>query len=71
MLGRKLNWVLACGLAVAAALIGIGLVPDGRVAAGSCGSACKSEYNQCRINTKGAGSCEVAFTRCMQSCIRK
>ena len=69
MLGRKLNWALMCGLAILAVVIGLGLGSSDRVAAGSCGSACKNEYNQCRISTKGAGSCEIAFTRCMQSCI--
>ena len=69
MLGSKLNWALMCGLAILAAVIGFGLASSDRVAAGSCGSSCKNEYNQCRISTKGAGSCEIAFTRCMQSCI--
>lgn len=71
VLGRKLNWALMCGFAVIAALVGIGLASGDRVVAGSCGSSCKNEYNQCRISTKGSPSCEVAFTRCMQSCILK
>jgi hypothetical protein len=69
VLGRKLNWALAGGVVVLAALIAIGVGSSDRVAAGSCGSGCKSAYNQCRISTKGSASCEIAFTRCMQSCI--
>lgn len=69
MLGRKLNWALASALAVAAMLIAIGVGSSDRVVAGSCGAGCKSAYNQCRISTKGSASCEIAFTRCMQSCI--
>jgi hypothetical protein len=60
---------LLSGLAVLAALIAIGVGSGDRVAAGSCGQGCKNAYNQCRISTKGSASCEIAFTRCMQSCI--
>ena len=69
MLGRNFIWALACGVAILAALIAIGVGSSDRVAAGSCGSGCRSAYNQCRISTKGSASCEIAFTRCMQSCI--
>ncbi|KAB2941802.1 MAG: hypothetical protein K8F92_18385 [Hyphomicrobium sp.] len=69
MLGRKLNWALASAVAVAALLIAIGLASIDRVSANQCGAGCKSAYNQCRISTKGSPSCEIAFTRCMQSCI--
>lgn len=71
MLGRKLNWLLLTGFAALAILIAAGVGSSERVSAGSCGSGCKNQYNQCRISTKGSPSCEVAFTRCMQSCIRK
>ncbi|MFA5901465.1 MAG: hypothetical protein WC829_20380 [Hyphomicrobium sp.] len=71
MLGRKLNWALLTGLAALAVLIAMGVGSSERVAAGSCGATCKNQYNQCRISTKGSPSCEIAFTRCMQSCIRK
>ena len=69
MLGHKSNWALLGGLAIVAALLAIGIGSSDRVAAGSCGAGCKSAYNQCRISTKGSPSCEIAFTRCMQSCI--
>ncbi|KWT69345.1 hypothetical protein APY04_1428 [Hyphomicrobium sulfonivorans] len=39
--------------------------------AGQCGVSCRNAYNQCRMSTKGSPSCEVAFTRCMQSCIKR
>lgn len=42
-----------------------------QVAADSCGAACRNAYNQCRIATKGAASCESAFTSCMQGCRSK
>jgi hypothetical protein len=71
VLGRKVNWALMSGLVVIATLIAIGIGLSDRVAAGQCGSNCKNEYNQCRISTKGSASCEIAFTRCMQSCIFK
>jgi hypothetical protein len=69
VLGRKLNWALLGGFALLATLVAIGVGSSDRVAAGQCGSSCKAAYNQCRISTKGSGSCEIAFTRCMQSCI--
>lgn len=69
MLGRRLNWALRTSLLVLAALMAIGVGSSERVAAGACGAGCKNEYNQCRIQTKGSPSCEIAFTRCMQSCI--
>ena len=71
MLGRKLNWALMTVLVALATLIAIGVGSSDRVAAGQCGASCKNQYNQCRISTKGSPSCEIAFTRCMQACIRK
>lgn len=65
------SWALAA-VAVAAALVaGLGLVPVEKVAADSCGAACRNAYNQCRIQTKGSQSCESQFTRCMQHCRSK
>ncbi len=71
MLGRKVNWALMSGLAVLAILLAVSFGTSDRVAAGACGAGCKNQYNQCRISTKGSPSCEIAFTRCMQSCILK
>jgi hypothetical protein len=56
-------------LAVLAASLGIASLE--RALANPCGANCRNDYNQCRIKTKGSPSCESAFTRCMQSCIRK
>jgi hypothetical protein len=36
---------------------------------GACTSACRSQYNQCRIATKGSPSCDAQFAACMQRCI--
>ena len=69
MLGHKLNWALLGGLAIIGALLAIGIGSSDRATAGACGAGCKSAYNQCRIDNKGSPSCEIAFTRCMQSCI--
>lgn len=73
MLGRKLNWALMSAVAFAALLIaiGIGIGSIDRVSANQCGASCKNDYNQCRMSSKGSPQCEIAFTRCMQSCIRK
>ena len=35
----------------------------------SCRSSCLSEYNQCRITTKGAPTCDSAYQVCLQSCL--
>lgn len=62
---------LAAALAIGAALA---LEIFGAVTpaeAGQCGASCRNAYNQCRMSTKGSPSCEVAFTRCMQSCIKR
>ncbi|HWK32655.1 MAG TPA: hypothetical protein VNR51_03110 [Hyphomicrobium sp.] len=71
MLGRKLNWAVVCAVALTAMLFAIGLASVDRVAAGQCGGSCRNAYNQCRMSTKGSPSCEVAFTKCMQSCIKR
>jgi hypothetical protein len=36
---------------------------------GACTSACRAQYNQCRIATKGSPSCDAQFAACMQRCI--
>jgi hypothetical protein len=69
LLGHKSNWALLGGLAIVAALLAIGIGSSDRAAAGASGAGCKSADNQCRLSPKGAPSCEIAFTRCMQSCI--
>jgi len=75
VLGRKLTWSLmsiaAAAIAVVAAVTILGLAASERASANQCGANCRNAYNQCRISTKGSSSCEAAFTRCMQSCIRK
>jgi hypothetical protein len=36
---------------------------------GACTSACRAQYNQCRIATKGSPRCDAQFAACMQRCI--
>lgn len=36
--------------------------------AGSCPKACYSQYNKCRIVSKGAPSCDGDLTRCLRGC---
>lgn len=36
---------------------------------GACTASCRSQYNQCRIATKGASSCDAQFAACMRRCI--
>jgi hypothetical protein len=71
VLARKSNWALIGALAVVALLAAIGIGSIDRVSANQCGAGCKDAYNQCRMSSKGSPSCEIAFTRCMQSCILK
>jgi hypothetical protein len=59
-------------LALLAAVL-LGSVPEVACVAlaqsGACTSACRSQYNQCRIATKGSPSCDAQFAACMQRCI--
>ena len=71
MLERKLNWALTGIFATLALLAALGLASVDGARANQCGASCKNSYNQCRISSKGSPSCEIAFTRCMQSCILK
>jgi len=57
--------------AFAAALVAGLALSIGTASAGDCGSACRDAYNQCRIKTKGAPSCDEQYTRCMQSCRKR
>ena len=36
---------------------------------GSCANACQTQHDQCRVQTKGSPSCDVARQRCLQACI--
>lgn len=69
MLGRSLN--LALMSVAAMAVLTLTFAASQGASANQCGASCRNAYNQCRISTKGSPSCEAAFTRCMQSCIRK
>lgn len=83
MLGSKMKWspvgaraqlgIAAIGAALVIGLIlTLGVLNSATPAeAGQCGVSCRNAYNQCRMSTKGSPSCEVAFTRCMQSCIKR
>jgi hypothetical protein len=71
VLARRLNWALLSAVATIALLLAIGVGSSDRVSANQCGASCKNSYNQCRMSSKGSPSCEIAFTRCMQSCILK
>jgi hypothetical protein len=35
----------------------------------SCAGACQTQYDQCRVQTKGNPSCDAARQRCLQACI--
>lgn len=71
MLAGKLNWAVPAALASLVLLAILAFAAVDRVSANPCGAKCRNDYNQCRISTKGSTSCEAAFTRCMQSCIRR
>ncbi|MDH4982245.1 hypothetical protein [Hyphomicrobium sp. D-2] len=62
-----LGAALVIGLVLALDILGAATPAE----AGQCGVSCRNAYNQCRMSTKGSPSCEVAFTRCMQSCIKR
>jgi hypothetical protein len=42
-----------------------------RAQSGACTAACRSAYNQCRVQSKGHPSCDAQFTACMRRCIPK
>jgi hypothetical protein len=74
VLERKMTWARGTASAaalIAAAMTAAGIALTGPAAANACGSNCRSEYNQCRMQTKGSSACESRFTQCMQSCINK
>lgn len=56
------------GIAAVAAVVA-GVPRD--VKANSCAANCRAQHNQCRIATKGAGSCDQRLQQCLQSCMRK
>jgi uncharacterized membrane protein len=70
VLERRMSWALAAA-ALAALLVGAGIVSINRASANACGAACQKAYNQCRIATKGSPSCEAKYTSCMQRCRQK
>lgn len=39
------------------------------VQGGACAEACRSQFNQCRVSTKGDPRCNAALTSCLQRCI--
>jgi len=57
--------LLLSGLAVAAVVLSSLPVS----ANNSCQQSCRAQWNQCRIATKGASSCDAHLQACMQSCI--
>jgi hypothetical protein len=63
-------WAITAAL-IAATITGAAILSTGPAVANACGSNCRSEYNQCRIQTKGSSACESRFTQCMQRCIKK
>ena len=57
-------------LALAIATVGLGGESSCALAqSSSCRSTCLAQYNQCRISTKGAPSCDVQYQACLQGCI--
>jgi hypothetical protein len=65
-LGRLITLALVAGALSGAApeTAGVTLAQSG-----ACTSACRAQYNQCRIATKGSPSCDAQFAACMQRCI--
>ena len=39
------------------------------VQGGACADACHSQFNQCRVSTKGDPRCNAALTGCLQRCL--
>lgn len=66
MLKRGTTWM---AVAAVAAVLAAAIVPE--AAAYDCGSACRQAFNQCRIKTKDASSCESEYTSCLQSCRKR
>jgi hypothetical protein len=57
--------LIAGGLAGTAAS-----APEVKIAqSGACTESCRSQYNQCRISTKGSPACDAQFAACMRRCI--
>ncbi|MFZ4808126.1 MAG: hypothetical protein ACOYLQ_12785 [Hyphomicrobiaceae bacterium] len=61
----RIPTVLLGSLAVAAVVLSA--LPAS--ANNSCQQSCRAQWNQCRIATKGASSCDAHLQACMQSCI--
>lgn len=39
------------------------------VQGGACADACRNQFNQCRVSTKGDPRCNSALTSCLQRCL--
>lgn len=67
-LGRKLLLIAALALAAS-----VSEMPGSGTCAlaqsSSCRSTCLAQYNQCRIATKGAASCDTQYQACLQGCV--
>lgn len=70
-MSRRHNFRIALAALVAFAALA-GLAGDStcvHAQSPSCRSACLAEYNQCRLNTKGALACDSQYRACLQGCV--
>ena len=66
----KIPWIAAIALASTTLLAGLaGESGCATAQSSSCRSICLSQYNQCRITTKGSPSCDAQYQSCLQACI--
>jgi hypothetical protein len=63
-----LGWLKTLGLVVVvfALVIGTGIMA---AKANTCAPSCRDRHNQCRLQTKGAPSCDAQLQACLQSCL--
>jgi hypothetical protein len=63
-----LGWLKTLGLIVLvfALMIGTGMMA---AKADTCAPACRANHNQCRLQTKGAATCDAQLQACLQSCL--
>ena len=66
---RMLILALAAGALAASAGAEPSATPAIRLAQDSCSASCRSQHSACRVATKGAQSCDVQLTACLQRCI--
>jgi hypothetical protein len=62
------GWLKTLGLIIVVfgLMIGTGVLA---AKADTCTDSCRAAHNQCRLQTKGAPSCDTQFNACVQTCV--